>query len=306
MFLQFLNTLILVSLLTTGNLALIDFFNYNANIIPDNNVNLAPAPKRIENNSLGIKTTASSIMIIDEVSQAVLFEKNSQQQSSIASLTKLMTAIVFLEHNPGWDKRVMIKETDQKNGGIIYLLAGEVVTVEDLFYLTLVSSTNEAVSALVRSTGIKDNDFVNLMNQKTQELNLKATEFFDPTGLDPNNKSTVSDLVKLAKEAFGHNEIRQASKLTGYQFEVLNKGIFRYALSTNQLLNSFINQKTYSIEGAKTGYLDEAGYCQIIKVSNDNNGKSIIIAILNSQTIDDRWQEIKGLADWVFTNYSWN
>lgn len=305
MFLQLLNTLLLISLLSANNLPLIDFFDLHGNIIPKQSTELPEAPQRIINNSLGIKTTAKSVLIIDETTETKLFEKNSQEVLPIASLTKLMTALVFLEHNPGWDKRVKIKESDQKNGGIVYLWPGEVVKVEDLFYLTLVASTNEATAALARSTALSQETFVKLMNEKAALLGLTQTRFVEPTGLDPNNQSTVTDLVKLAKAAFSKQEIVEATKLKGYRFKVLNKGITRYARSTNQLLDSFINNTEYKIEGAKTGYLEEVDYCQVIKVFKEEAGKSIIIAILGSQTTDDRWQEIKGLVDWAFDTYSW-
>jgi len=300
-----ISTILVFSLLASPSTPFLDFLDYNPNILPLQSSE-SIGPHRISNDSLGIKTTAQSLMIVDEQTNKILFAKNPSQILPIASITKLMTALVFLELNQEWNKRVVITDDDQREGGIEYLLPGESVYVEDLFYLTLVSSTNEAAAALVRSTGISQENFVNLMNQKAKDLGLANTHFEEVTGLNPNNKSTASDLAKLATIAFTQKEIIGATLLPGYNFSVLNKGISRYAPATNKLLSSFINNDQYSIIASKTGFIDEAGYCQIIKIKNNTIDASIIIAILGSRTLEDRWQEIKGLVDWIFSSYSWD
>ncbi|MBU1164833.1 serine hydrolase [Patescibacteria group bacterium] len=299
-----ISTIIIFTLLASPSTPFLDFFDYNPNILPKVS-EISSSPPRISNNSLGIKTTAQSIMVIDEKSQQGLFEKNPYQILSIASITKLMTVLVFLDLNQDWNKSVVITDSDLRKGGIEYLLSGESVNVEDLFYLTLVSSTNEAAAALVRSTGISQENYVNLMNQKARDLGMLNTHFEEVTGLNPSNQSTAIDLIKLAAVAFTQKEITTATQLPGYNFTILNKGINRYAPTTNKLLSSFVNTDQYSIVASKTGFIDESGYCQIIKIKNAQIDQSILIAILGSQTLEDRWQEIKGLVDWVFNSYTW-
>src|SRR3989338_7361861 len=118
---------------------------------------LAPvneAPQKIINQSLGLKTTAKSILVVDEKTGTVLYQKNPNQVLPIASITKLMTALVFLDTKPDWKMEIEILDSDQRPGGMVYLLPGERVKVKDLFNLMLVASANEAAIALVRQTGL--------------------------------------------------------------------------------------------------------------------------------------------------------
>ena len=123
-------------------------------------------PEKVDPTSLGIEVTAKSVLVVDLKSGAILFSKNSDEKRSIASITKLMTALVFLENNPGWDEIITVKESDKRNGGLAKLWPEEEVKVIDLFNLTLVSSTNEAAIALARSTSLSEEKFVELMNKK--------------------------------------------------------------------------------------------------------------------------------------------
>jgi len=259
-------------------------------------------PQRLVNKSLGIKTTAKSILVIDKDSGKVLYDKNSQVASSIASISKLMAALVFLDYNPGFDQEITMVKEDQKEGGFVYLFTDEKVKVKDLFQLALIASSNEALSALARSTG-QDN-FIALMNQKAFELGMTNTYFADPTGLAPANVSTPADLVKLAQAAFARPEIAEAVKTKEYNFKVLNNQRPVKAESTDRLLGSFLDSEPYQIVGAKTGYLDEAGYCLLIEVKRAE-GQTLILALLGASDQTSRWQEAKGLVDWVFANYDW-
>ena len=102
---------------------------------------------------------------LDAVSSKIFFEKNAGEPRSIASITKLMTALVFLEHNPGWESVYKIKAEDKREGGKIYLFTGESVKVKDLFYSSLIASDNVATIALVKSTGMSEEEFVKIMNK---------------------------------------------------------------------------------------------------------------------------------------------
>lgn len=263
-------------------------------------------PIKINQISLGVKTTAKSVVAIDEKSGKVLFAKNSDQKLSIASITKLMSALVFLDHNPGWGKEVEIKEEDKITAGRLYLGRGEKVTVRDLFYSALVSSTNQSVLALSRSTNLTKEQFIEKMNQKANELGMFGTTFTETTGLDPQNKSTAVDLVKLLNEALKKDEIRKTLTTRAYSFEALNHRQQTIAVvNTDKLLDSFLNDSKlgYEILGAKTGSLPEAGYCFAIKLKKEN--QLITIVSLGSATSIDRFQEIKGIATWIYENYQW-
>src|SRR3989338_7526842 len=261
-----------------------------------------PGPERIANQSLGLKTTAKSILVIDDASGALLYNKNPAAILPVASISKLITALVILDTNPDWNKVVEITEADQRDGGIVYLLAGEEVTVKDLFYLMLVSSANEAAAALARSSGLTD--FSQAMNKKAGELGMVISYFIDPSGLDPANVSSPDDLVKLARAAFSRPEITEALLTAEYPFVVLNNKRQGEIKNKDQLLDSFFANDGYEIIGAKTGYLDEAGYCLLFQIKK-KDGPSLTLVILGALTITDRWQEAKGLVEWAFGNYRW-
>jgi len=301
--LDFITSLVLASLLIPSG------FNFLADkaidysyIQPQTNIS---TPVRVVNNSFGLKTSAKSILVIDNNSGAVLYSKNSKAVLPIASITKLVTALVVLDNNPEWEKEVTIKESDQRDGGIVYLLPGEVVTVKDLFNLMLTASSNEAAIALARSSDLQD--FNAAMNNKAAQLEMFESYFLDPSGIEPGNTSSPGDLIKLAKAAFSNSQITEVLENTEYQFEIINNQRLVRAFSTDLLLNSFLNQEDYgyNIIGAKTGYLDEAGYCILIQVEK-SQGQSITIAMLGAKTIIDRWQDTKGLVDWIFSNYQWD
>lgn len=299
---NFITSLILVSLLLPTGLNFLTKRTADY-AYPELSQQEIEGPTRIINNSLGVETTAKSILVVDENSGTTLYSKNSQAVLPIASITKLMTVLVFLENNPGWDKIITITKDDQKNGGIIYLLPGEQVTVKDLFYLTLVASCNEASIALARSTGIAD--FTSQMNSKAIELEMPDTYFADVAGLDPANISSPADLIKLAQAAFSQPDILLALNTLEYEFRVLNNGRQGKATNTNKLLESFLNYNNYQIIGAKTGYLDEAGYCLLLKVQKIN-GPALFLVLLGVESPTARWQEAKGVIDWVFRNYEWS
>ena len=256
-------------------------------------------PIKNNNTSLGLEVRATSVIIVDKESNKVLWQKNSDEVESIASITKLMTALVFLENNPGWETEVKINTTDYRDGGRRRIYTGEVIKVKDIFNTALIASENNAISALVRSTGLSEEDFVKRMNERAMYLGMSKTVFSDPTGLNPNNKSTVEDLAKLIKIAFSRDEISNITSSKEYEFEVVNTGKKYVMENTNQLLDSYLN-----IRAGKTGYLEEAGHC-LTSMIRGNNNKEIYIVVLGSDSQYNRFQEVKALTTWTFNNYIW-
>lgn len=263
-------------------------------------------PQRIANNNLGVQLSARSVYAVDERTGQVLYAKNADQIRSIASITKFMTALVFWDYNPGLDKEIIITVEDYREGNKIYFYEGDKVKVRDVFYGMLVGSSNEAAAALSRSTGLTQNQFVEAMNQKAKSLGMENTHFTEPSGLDPDNKSTAKDLVKLIKAAFANDEIVQAVSQENYEFMELRTNSQRKLSSTDKILGDEFGYKSdvYKIVGGKTGYLGAAGYCFASKIANQS-GNNIISAVLGSDTIDNRFLDTKSLAYWVFNNYIW-
>jgi D-alanyl-D-alanine carboxypeptidase len=256
-------------------------------------------PLRLKNLSLGVKTTAKSFVVIDVATDKILLEKNSNEQLPIASLTKLMTALVFWDTNPNLDQVVTIREEDDRAPAKIKVFPGDEIAVADLYYSALVGSTNNAMAALVRSTGLGEQEFVARMNKKAAELGLNNTIFIEPTGLNSNNLSTTEDIVRLLAEAFKNKKIEEALKLDHYEFGLRNRRSKQIVWNTNELLNSYL-----SISGGKTGYIKEAGYNLAVKIKGEK-GQEIIIALLGCASSFDRFKEAKGLATWTFENYRW-
>ncbi|MDD2806956.1 MAG: serine hydrolase [Patescibacteria group bacterium] len=263
---------------------------------------LVLAPTRIVNDSFGLKTTAKSIVVVDKASGAILYHKNPQAVLPIASITKLVNALVFLDTNPDWDKVVEINQADLVAGNRWYFFAGEKVKLSEVFNVMLVASANEAALTLARYSGV--DDYVTAMNNKAAALGMTASHFADPSGLNVENVSTATDLVKLATTAFSKTEIISAVTAESFDYKIINNSRRGHAVNTDNLLNSFLNADPYSLAGAKTGYLDEAGYCLLTEVKNKNKG-TLMIAILGATSPTDRWQEAKGLVDWVNNNYNW-
>ena len=144
------------------------------------------------------KATFKSAFVMDEDTENQLFAFNESEVRSIGSLTKLMTALVFLDTAPQWDKTVTIEAADGSQGRL-NVVEGEQVAVMDLFNVSLVSSSNNATMALARSTGLPLEEFVKKMNKKAADLGLKQTKFIEPTGLDQANQSTAREIARLLK-----------------------------------------------------------------------------------------------------------
>lgn len=248
-----------------------------------------------------ILVTAKSSVVIDVMSGQVLFEKDTDLVMSIASLTKLMTAVIFLETNSDFSQEITIEEEDNSKvvGSRLYVVPGEKMTVGDLFYSSLVGSANNATKALARSTGLSEEEFLKRMNDRAKSLGLNKTEFFDVTGLDPRNTSTVYEYSRVAGYAFRNSLIRDALRQSEYVFSTLEKNISHRIRNTNQLLTD----PELELIGAKTGYLDEAGYTFVYQSSD--NGHIVMVVLFKSVSSSARFAETKALIEWSFSNFNW-
>jgi D-alanyl-D-alanine endopeptidase (penicillin-binding protein 7) len=170
-----------------------------------------------------IEVAAVSAVAFDEKSGARIFDQNGDAKRPIASLTKMMSALVFLDHNPGWNKVITIEKDDLQSGGHANFFSGDRVTVRDLFKAALIASDNSGITALARSSGLNEAAFAAAMNKKAAELHMSSTTFIEPTGLDSGNQATAVDISKLAAAAFARPEIYQALQMSRFEFSVSNK-----------------------------------------------------------------------------------
>lgn len=264
------------------------------------------APERINIENIGVETKADRFAVIDVDSGEVLLEKDSTESQPIASITKLMTALIILEQKPDWQMEVEMIRADETVGAYPHIYRGELVRFIDLWKAALISSDNNAIKAMIRALGLSEEEFVSKMNEKAAEFNMFSTEFADPTGLDNGNISTALDVAKLVHQAIQKNEIKESVIQPGYSFDILNSTRKRKIYNTDILVESFLNNKKngYELIGGKTGYLPKAGYCLAVSVKKDEN--EVIFVVLDSPAIQSRFYDVKVLADWIYTNYKWH
>jgi len=226
--------------------------------------------------------------------QTVLFDKSSSQELAIASLTKLMTAVVSLENQP-LSQEVEISSTSvSQEGNSGNLKVGERIMVKELLKMALIESSNDAAEALAEVSGREE--FVVLMNLKSKELGLRSTYFSTPTGLEAeNNFSTARDLANLMIFILkNHPFILEISAQPSVIILSENDRPHHRAFNTNELLTSFAGIDNLKIVGGKTGYTDEAGGC-IILVTKDQNGDYLIYLVLGADSQESRFSELKKL-----------
>jgi len=259
-------------------------------------------PKKTPKPDLNIESkSAISVKITPAGKERILFNKNSAQVLPIASLTKLMTAVIVLENYSDYDfskiltiSRYAESQDNVPNYG--NLKAGDKYSVEKLINLTLAYSSNDAAFALAENIGVEN--FVEKMNQKSVELNLNNTHFANPTGLDPDglyygttsqnsfNYSTAEDIYNLAKFILNNHPSIFITSLeeNGYKFE---NGVSEIILPEDK-----------TMLGGKTGYTDEAGGC-ILSCFYDKNGNYFISVILSATSSKERVVEIQKLVNWI-------
>ncbi|MEA2064741.1 MAG: RlpA-like double-psi beta-barrel domain-containing protein [Patescibacteria group bacterium] len=270
--------------------------NLTTDVSADDNGTLV---KKTEPN---FRVNAKSAIIVNSKNGKIIWAKNSGHQMPIASITKLMAAKVVLDLDTNWEKVITYSASDDdvtdyaEKWEMAYLNVkiGEQLTVKDLFFSSLVGSANNAVYALARSTGLLRNGFTETMNRKAKELGMENTHFTEPSGLDPANISTAQDLAKLGRKVFNSMDILRATTNKAYSFQTLNTEDPHTIKNRNRLLATDMY-----ILGTKTGYLDEAGRCLIVKAKNENQNEIIVVTLGNfSKDSGNYFKETEELTKW--------
>lgn len=252
----------------------------------------------VQNGWLGADLSARSYVVIDKATGATLLQKDAGSLWTPASLTKLVTALVFLDTKPNLKKIVSIKQSDQVGGGCsaggacIYTKPGVSYRLNDLFNASLVASANNATFAVARSTGLSNAEFIKRMNQKAKDLGAYNTVFVEPSGMDPANISTVSDFAKIVEAAFNNSTIKQITGKKTYAFKSTNNKRYSHNLkNTNKLLGD----GDLAMALGKTGFLDESRYNFAAEVK-DRVGNTMIVVLFGSRSSAMQFQETKQLA----------
>jgi D-alanyl-D-alanine carboxypeptidase len=272
-------------------------------VLPENqNIKEPVLPKLEEIAEKLVLTDCESALLLDAATGQELFSKEPDNPRSIASLTKLATALVFLDSGTRLDGYYEVKQSDIVSGGQIYLSPGDQVKRQDLLGLALVGSANSAARALAASTGFAENDFVAEMNDLASKLGLSQTEFVDPAGLYIGNVSTAREISVLLEEAMSHPEIFRMLGLEVYEFRTKG-GRFVRADNTDRLLAVY-PRESIDLEGGKTGFTRAAGYCFASRFTSDE-GNSLISVVLGGSDLGARFSETEKMVNWAFRNYTW-
>lgn len=239
--------------------------------------------------------TAQSVVVQDVASKTVMYEKNPDTELLPASTTKVMTALVALDHYQ-LDDVVTIHNEDRAVGSTMELVQGEMITVENLIYGLLVESGNDAALALADNYPGGYDAFIAEMNAKAKTLHLDSTIYKNVSGIESyGHVTTARDLAVLAAEAVQNPVIERVMQTKDIVVTDIHGTITHPLVSTNQLLGVVAGMK-----GLKTGWTERAGECLISYVERE--GRSVIVVVLNSA---DRFGESAALIDWVYGHHAW-
>ena len=235
---------------------------------------------------------ARNAIALDPATGTVLFEKNAGASAPCASLTKLMTALVFLEQKPDFTRHVEVTNAELSGGGHTQLRRGERVRLGDLLHMSLMCSDNVATRVIARESGMPHEDFISRMNRKSVELGLARTRFVESTGLDERNVSTAADMARLLRAAADNPIIHEISTLRGYDFLGLSsrdRARPHHISNTNRLLYG-----RYEIRGGKTGFISESGYCLATWIRTDQ--RDMIAVVMGAPTNATRFADVVRLV----------
>lgn len=243
--------------------------------------------------------TSQSALILNNRTGEVLYQKNMNRVMPIASISKLMSAMVILDAGLNMNEPITITpaEIDRLKGTGSRLSIGTTLTRSQLLHLSLMSSENRATHALGRTYPGGMSAFVAAMNQKAQSLGMYNTRFYEPTGLDYRNVSTASDLSKMVAAASYYPLIRRDSTST-YGSVYTSNGRQQDYRNTNAL----VREGLWDIELQKTGYIREAGRSMVVKANVHN--QPITIVLLNSPSSATRVNDARRIQSWMIQRSS--
>ncbi|MDD4547997.1 MAG: hypothetical protein PHI05_04575 [Bacilli bacterium] len=262
------------------------------------------------NNVQAIEINSKHAVLYNLNENKIIFEKNKDSITSIASLTKIMTTLVAVENIKDINDKIVIDDTMfeglyEADAAVIGLTNGQVVTYEDLLYGTLISSGADATRALTINIAGSEENFVNLMNNKAIALGLTKTKFTNATGLDEvGQTSTVDEVAKLLIYALKNEKFKKIFNAQSYSFSDQTKTLY----STLEISSVLYNLDTSNIIGSKTGYTDEAGKC-LASVAYDKENDITYLLVTTKATISSDYayhiMDAIDVYDYYFTNYKY-
>lgn len=246
------------------------------------------------------KITAQSAILMDQATGKVLYEKDAHRKMYPASVTKIMSLLLFVEAIEDGDLKLTDTveaktEAVQKGGSQIWLKEGETMTVDELLRATAIGSANDACAALAAAISGSEASFVKQMNLRAKSLGMHDTHFENCTGLDDdcdNHLTTAYDIALMSRALLSHDMIRD---YTTVWMDSLRDGKTQL-VNTNKLVRFYAGTT-----GLKTGTTTKAGCC--ISASAERNGLHLISVVLHAPSGNDRFSDAKVMLDWGFTNF---
>jgi D-alanyl-D-alanine endopeptidase (penicillin-binding protein 7) len=236
---------------------------------------------------------AAAAIIYDPDTNQVLWEENSQSQRSIASITKMMTAVVFMENDPDLSQPVVIARSDVFQASTTHLHTNDHVTTGDLLHLLLIASDNAAARALARVSPYGSEGFVGRMNGKAAELGLETTQYADPSGLLSENVSSAYDMARLITHVSGDDRITSIMRTPEYTVYTGRRSVTFH--STNHLLG----RADVDVRAGKTGFISKSGYCLATLLRLPQSDQQVAVVVLGARSNAGRFMETRNLFTWM-------
>ncbi|MDN5566464.1 MAG: serine hydrolase [Psychrobacter sp.] len=247
-------------------------------------------------NMLPISTDSRSVAVIDAETGESIYEKNADTARPMASITKVMTAMVVLDAGLDMREEITLDPEDfvGPKRASSNLKSGDRMNRAEMLLMSLMKSENPAAKSLARNYPGGYNAFIRAMNRKAQDLGMTTAYFGDPTGLDKRNVASSNDLVKLVRAAGNYDVIRRFSTTKSYDFYVSNYSSGNRTYSANNT-SSLVRSGDYPIGISKTGFINEAGRCVVMETRVNN--RPAIIVILGANSSATRWGDAKNILN---------
>lgn len=242
------------------------------------------------------RVSSTSALIVDQKNGTTFYAKNPDEKMPIASITKLMTAMVVLDANPSLSEHLVIhnEDVDTLRNSSSRLRVGTRLSRRELLQLALMSSENRAASALAHAYPAGYQAFIAAMNRKARQIGMHNSTFVDATGLHSENAATAEDLSKMVVAAYQYDLIRKITTTGSYELATKKRVIgFKNT-------NALVRNKDWKIGLSKTGYINEAGHCLVMQVKVAQ--RPLIIVLLDSGGKRGRLADAIHLKHWIEQN----
>lgn len=245
--------------------------------------------------------TAHSILVKDAETGMTLYQKQEYDTWPIASITKLMSALVLLEKDIPWTASTTVVDDALVD---THMYGGDTYSFEELWNTALIGSSNKAIMTLADKIGWERAAFVSRMNERATELGMGDTHFVEPTGLDSGNVSTASDVAVLLEEVSRHDRIRETLITPEYEIYSAERNKAHHLWNTNWLLLGWVPHTFEAIALGKTGYIDASLYNFAVTIVGAG-GRTLDVVILGANHHEARFTEARDIAEAVFAAYVW-